>query len=593
MSSTENKKTTEYHSEETQESQENPLSYSQNEDLLNLNLDEDAQALKEAQSLLMQSTQMSPQVWAFGGAKGGIGRSLVCATTACLLAQKGYRVVALDFDLGAANLHTFLGLSQTEKNLEQWLLGQFEHLQEICSPTHIPNLSLITTGSSIFNPSLPSIEQIRKLMVEALELECDYLLIDLGAGIHSHTLDFFNLAGRSFMLTTPEPSAIQNTYAFYKAALLRRAEIVLKTRPWLNKILLRAALSKGKGRITSLGEMLDMLKELDHELAQEMMNCLKGLKVPLIINRAGRDDELQVIKALDRICSRYLHLEIEHTLTILEDKEIRHLIRQMLPIHEFPEDSQYMKHMNAWIDRLLEQKLYTPAHEDFLELASTPSFLSLSLNHQNQEESQDHNQLLMQTMHQMRGTIDSIRHEFQPNQQLSFAMPTSNPQTNSQPTISFDSRLTGSPIASPVASNLSIQQINLLDPYGFNSELNHLRKNFPQPNIDYRFNPLPLQSLELSDPPEHEVLAYEEEIRLNAGSQILHLKTVDLAPFRMAIRTTIHESFKQIAIYEESYADLYEQFAHHEIGKRVERIHQQNIELLSKGGIHTWREAKI
>ena len=129
--------------------------------------------------------------------------------------------------------------------------------------------------------------------------------------------------------------------------------------------------------------------------------------------------------------------------------------------------------------------------------------------------------------------------------------------------------------------------------YGFNSELNHLRKHFPQATIDDRFNPLPLENLELSDPPEHEVLAFEEEIRLESGSLILHLKTVDLAPFRMAIRTTIHEHFKQIAIYEESYADLYQQFAHHEIGKRVERIHQQNIELLHKGGIHTWREAKI
>lgn len=572
MSSKENQNPN-FISEEYQDSQEKPLSYSQNEDLLNLSLDGDAEALKEAQALLMQSTQMSPQVWAFGGAKGGIGRSLVCATTACLLAQKGYRVVALDFDLGAANLHTFLGLSQTEKNLEQWLLGQFEHLQEICSPTHIPNLSLITTGSSIFNPSLPSIEQIRKLMVEALQLECDFLLIDLGAGIHSHTLDFFNLAGRSFMLTTPEPSAIQNTYAFYKAALLRRAEIVLKTRPWLNKILLRAALSKGKGRITSLGEMLDMLKELDHELAQEMMNCLKALKVPLIINRAGRDDELQVIKALDRICSRYLHLEIEHSLTILEDKEIRHLIRQMLPIHEFPVDSQYMKHMNAWIDGLLEQKLYTPAHEDFLELASTPSFLSLSLNHQTQEEAQDHNQLLMQTMNQMRGTIDAIRSDFQPTPQTPAFSLTSNQNIDlQQPIMSFDSRL----------SDAS---------YGFNSELNHLRKHLPQTTIDDRFSPL--QDLELSDPPEHEVLAFEEEVRLDSGSLILHLKTVDLAPFRMSIRTTIHENFKQIAIYEESYADLYQQFAHHEIGKRVERIHQQNIELLHKGGIQTWRQAKI
>jgi flagellar biosynthesis protein FlhG len=519
---------------------------------------------KEQEHLLQQTTQMSPQVWAFGGAKGGVGRTLLCATAAFLLAQRGFRVVALDFDLGAANLHTFLGLSQTEKNLEQWLLGQFEHLQEICSPTHIPNLSLITTGSSIFNPSLPSPEQIKRLMLEALELECDYLLIDLGAGIHAHSLDLFNVAGRGFVLTTPEPSSIQNTYGFYKAVLLRRAEIVLKARPWLHKILLRAALSKGKGRITSLGEMLDMLKELDHDVAQEMINCLKALKIPLLINRSGKEDEQQVIKALDRICSRYLHLEIEHTLTVLEDKEIRQFIRQMLPIQDYHVDSYFMRHMNLWLDQVLAQKLYTPAHDDFIDLIASPSFLSLALSSQQHQQSHslENNQLLFQTMNQMRETIDSIRNEINPMQI--------------------------NPIHIPIPTN----QSNI----GFNAEFeirNDLGSYRQTPNPYHNpFNPPPILEMMLSDPPSHDVVAFEEDIRTHYGW--FHLKTVDLAPFRPSIRTSILEEGKALSVYEEDYSELLNH-SHSmiDISKRVERIHQQNIEALQRGGVQAWRDSKI
>ena len=145
----------------------------------------------------MSSSQMNPQVWAFGGAKGGVGRSVLCASIAHVLASHGKKVIALDFDLGSANLHTLLGIIQPKRNLEQWILGQVPTLEEVCSPTTVENLYLISGASSIYNPSHPSPDQLKRFIHESLSLEADYILIDLGSGIHPHTLDFFNVAGRS------------------------------------------------------------------------------------------------------------------------------------------------------------------------------------------------------------------------------------------------------------------------------------------------------------------------------------------------------------------------------------------------------------
>jgi flagellar biosynthesis protein FlhG len=41
---------------------------------------------------------------------------MVTANTAILLAEMGYKVVAIDLDLGGANLHTCLGIQIPEKN---------------------------------------------------------------------------------------------------------------------------------------------------------------------------------------------------------------------------------------------------------------------------------------------------------------------------------------------------------------------------------------------------------------------------------------------------------------------------------------------
>lgn len=54
------------------------------------------------------------EIVSFYSYKGGVGRSLSLANTAVLLAQKGRRVVCIDFDLEAGGLHTIFGLESQD-----------------------------------------------------------------------------------------------------------------------------------------------------------------------------------------------------------------------------------------------------------------------------------------------------------------------------------------------------------------------------------------------------------------------------------------------------------------------------------------------
>src|SRR5262245_38514757 len=60
------------------------------------------------------------QIWAIGGGKGGVGKSLVASSLAIALSRLGNKVVAIDLDLGGANLHTTLGVDLPRQTLSDY-----------------------------------------------------------------------------------------------------------------------------------------------------------------------------------------------------------------------------------------------------------------------------------------------------------------------------------------------------------------------------------------------------------------------------------------------------------------------------------------
>src|SRR5690606_11405540 len=63
-----------------------------------------------------------PAIVAVGGGKGGVGKSLVSANLAIRLGLSGRKVLAIDLDMGGANLHTYFGLAAPRVNLADALV---------------------------------------------------------------------------------------------------------------------------------------------------------------------------------------------------------------------------------------------------------------------------------------------------------------------------------------------------------------------------------------------------------------------------------------------------------------------------------------
>ena len=169
-----------------------------------------------------------PKIYPIGGGKGGVGKSFISASLGALIASHGKKVALIDLDLGASNLHTFLGLPAPENGLNRYLSRTTQQLESAAIPTHVSNLSFISSCHCSMEIANLFYAQKIKLINAIKKLPFDYVFMDLGAGTNFNTLDFFLTGSKGIFICTPEPTSIENAFRFIKAVYLRRLKQIIK-----------------------------------------------------------------------------------------------------------------------------------------------------------------------------------------------------------------------------------------------------------------------------------------------------------------------------------------------------------------------------
>src|SRR4030042_2569710 len=104
------------------------------------------------------------EVWAVAGGKGGTGKTFLVSSRGTCLARKPHRVALADFDLGGANLHTFLNVTQPGQSLTRFFEKADARLEELIVPTGIDNLGLITGDlESVSSEGVPFSRKLKLL----------------------------------------------------------------------------------------------------------------------------------------------------------------------------------------------------------------------------------------------------------------------------------------------------------------------------------------------------------------------------------------------------------------------------------------------
>jgi flagellar biosynthesis protein FlhG len=278
----------------------------------------------------------TPRVWAIGGGKGGVGKSVVTSSLAAAMAGLGRRCAVIDADLGAANLHTLLGAARPKVTLSHFLTGEVESLGEAMVQTSVPNLWLISGNQALLEMANPKRREREALFRQIQQLEVDDVLLDLGAGSAYNVLDLFLLAQRGLVVVTPEPTAIENAEHFLRAAVYRSLRFVAR-RPDVNAAIAQLREKHHKRRVRSAQELIALVREIDPTAAKPLEERAKAFAPLLIVNQVQRVEHRRTGPDLIVSCRDRHGVSLELAATLESDPSVRDAVEQRQPaVQAFP-----------------------------------------------------------------------------------------------------------------------------------------------------------------------------------------------------------------------------------------------------------------
>jgi flagellar biosynthesis protein FlhG len=300
-----------------------------------------------------QGRRNSGQIIAVGGGKGGVGKTVVSANLAVELARRGQRVLVVDGDLGGANLHTVLGVPPPQATLTD-VLFRGAKLADVASPTRIPNLSLVSGAFDDPSAANPKHQEKMRLIRHLHEVECDVLLLDLGAGTAFNTLDLFLLADDGVLVVVPEPTSVENAYRFLKGAFLRRMKTIERVLG-ANDAIANAIATKGARALKSPLDLLRAISAHDAELGAEITRQMALFKPRLILNQVHStegDDEAAVADDMASASRRFFGITLDVVGVLPEDPEVRRALRARSPVVHMAPGSPFSRELARVADRM-------------------------------------------------------------------------------------------------------------------------------------------------------------------------------------------------------------------------------------------------
>ncbi len=271
------------------------------------------------------------KIWAIGGGKGGVGKSIITANMGIALARMGKKVIIVDADLGGSNLHVIYGLRAAKYTLNDFLQLNVP-LTDILQEVGVENLKLISGASAILGLANPKYVQKIKTINHILRLDADYILLDLGAGTSFNTLDFYSIANERLVVITPDPTSIQNAYGFVKTALFRKLTRTYIKNEFICGLLQELGKPKSVRNVESMAELIRRLESINGNVKDHFVRQLESFKPQVIVNMLANQEEQESVEAVKLVARKYLNLKMNFLGCIYLDPLIRKSVKTMTPL---------------------------------------------------------------------------------------------------------------------------------------------------------------------------------------------------------------------------------------------------------------------
>jgi septum site-determining protein MinD len=142
--------------------------------------------------------------------KGGVGKTTTSASFATGLAQRGFRTVVIDFDVGLRNLDLIMGCERrVVYDFVNIINGEANLNQALIRDKRVENLHILPASQTRDKEALTK-EGVDRVLNE-LRQSFEYIVCDSPAGIERGALMALYFADEALVVTNPEVSSVRDS----------------------------------------------------------------------------------------------------------------------------------------------------------------------------------------------------------------------------------------------------------------------------------------------------------------------------------------------------------------------------------------------
>ncbi len=265
-----------------------------------------------------------------GGGKGGIGKTFVAANLAIALATyettPPVKVTVVDTDLGGSNLNNFLGIAKPKYTLGDFLRKRADKINDVVTQTQFEHMNLLAGADDLLDIANLNHQQKLKLLNAFQRIESDFIIFDLAAGNELKTLDFFNQANIGIIVTTPEPTAVQNAYTFARNTLLRKI-LTQASKHELIKDITNKYIEGSLDGVKSMRGYLEKIAAADKDSAEYVENIINAYRPKLILNQLESRSDRETAERFQELTKLFLRIEMDFLGWIPYDPRVKAAVR--------------------------------------------------------------------------------------------------------------------------------------------------------------------------------------------------------------------------------------------------------------------------
>lgn len=300
----------------------------------------------------LEAEDSGHRVIAVGSGKGGVGKTVVSSSIAISLANTLAPVTAVDVDLGGANLHTGLGIAHPSFALNSFLQDGVS-LHGLGEAAGIAGLLYIGGASDVVGLTEFTDEHRVRFLSDLKAFPGGTTILDLGAGSSLFNLDLFSIADQGVLVTTPEPTAVQNAYGFLRAAVYRRIRLLFEGEAGLVEMIESAMNHRGNDSDDTVPSLIRRISRYNRSAADELEELIQHIQVGVVVNMQEKGNGEHVSEKLPQVARQYLGIRLENLGGVSRDNAVRRAICDWHPLILHYPKAKASRHLVRIAERIL------------------------------------------------------------------------------------------------------------------------------------------------------------------------------------------------------------------------------------------------